>query len=978
MEDTLREGVQTLTSDYIPALTEFVPEVAEAATSGLGKIASALSPLITTVLKNPKGVAAAFTSIGAGLAAFKTAGLAKDMLTTVDGTSKLTSTLTNLGDVLTENWWAAGAALVTTSVAAIGFAIDQYNDMQIEENLNSHFGDISLDTSQIEVLAGQIVDVDFTADMHVADVWFNEAEQLVSQGEQLLAENDFLWWQINNVGLTTGAGDEIISNSEEFQKTITDAIEKDVYPATLTVEALLGDADAGPIVEQMQQWAREDTETVEAMGSAVSELLGRAFEEGADTADIEAAVQILQKKMLDIVNGLNESSLEGELKWLQFSTEGAALDEESWSGVVEKAVELQQEQESLVESEYQNTFSLLEQFAHNDESRRGTVDVMEQVLAESFSDYKQNTATGVWEKIYTSLGGIYGEELDTLQNAMESSSFKGKIEGVDFQSGLVFAQTDLEYAIQEQFKELDPGTQEILADRYESMLPTVQQMDDIISKAAEQGESVPQSMMEAYSEAMELGAAAGDTEAMWQYMANEVAQDFPSKEDFVSTLEANGMNFSDWPEEIQKCFEKAFVDTDSTVDYSSMLKNFAEAMSEDDIDWSNVESLLNEFGYSIKGALEEQGVTIEDTDIPVHADGINVDMDELGRSLEGLNYVGSTETDAGELVLKYTVDEGETLSGIMQQYGVVWSEVEEQIKEANPEIADLNMIYPDQIIKIPKAILELADIDTSGVGKAVDEAVSEATESVEAEGASTEIGIAANTTITAGENDMTAVETSVQSDLDNMDTWETDGDTQVTLEQENNADEVYSAIGTRLKTLFETPYNIPASANVSIDVDYSIANPTATISIGGSGTGTGMVTASIIGHAAGGYFDTPHLAWIAEGGAGEWIIPDDGSDRSRQMWNAAGETLGMFEGISQMPQSAYATIPESGAVGEMAASGVVERKITVELKGIGKLNISREMSKEQVADILSDNLKETLMNILQQEILEEGIGSYDY
>ena len=57
-----------------------------------------------------------------------------------------------------------------------------------------------------------------------------------------------------------------------------------------------------------------------------------------------------------------------------------------------------------------------------------------------------------------------------------------------------------------------------------------------------------------------------------------------------------------------------------------------------------------------------------------------------------------------------------------EQYGVVWSEVEQQIREANPEIKDLNLIYPDQVINIPEAIVEAASVDASQVGEAAKEA----------------------------------------------------------------------------------------------------------------------------------------------------------------------------------------------------------------------------------------------------------------
>lgn len=50
------------------------------------------------------------------------------------------------------------------------------------------------------------------------------------------------------------------------------------------------------------------------------------------------------------------------------------------------------------------------------------------------------------------------------------------------------------------------------------------------------------------------------------------------------------------------------------------------------------------------------------------------------------------------------------------------------------------------------------------------------------------------------------------------------------------------------------------------------------------------------GHADGGIFSKPHLTWFAEGGVDESAIPIDGSQRSKNIWAATGERLGISFG----------------------------------------------------------------------------------
>ena len=48
------------------------------------------------------------------------------------------------------------------------------------------------------------------------------------------------------------------------------------------------------------------------------------------------------------------------------------------------------------------------------------------------------------------------------------------------------------------------------------MAPDVSQMGSLIDQYREAGQAVPQSLMDGYKEAIEVGAAAGDVDAAWQ------------------------------------------------------------------------------------------------------------------------------------------------------------------------------------------------------------------------------------------------------------------------------------------------------------------------------------------------------------------------------------------------------------------------------------------------------------------------------
>lgn len=54
----------------------------------------------------------------------------------------------------------------------------------------------------------------------------------------------------------------------------------------------------------------------------------------------------------------------------------------------------------------------------------------------------------------------------------------------------------------------------------------------------------------------------------------------------------------------------------------------------------------------------------------------------------------------------------------------------------------------------------------------------------------------------------------------------------------------------------------------------------------------------VVGHATGGIFDKEHLAWISEENQAEAIVPLDGSQHAKSIWQEAGEALGVLDGDS--------------------------------------------------------------------------------
>lgn len=257
-------------------------------------------------------------------------------------------------------------------------------------------------------------------------------------------------------------------------------------------------------------------------------------------------------------------------------------------------------------------------------------------------------------------------------------------------------------------------------------------------------------------------------------------------------------------------------------------------------------------------------------------------------------------------------------------------------------------------------------VDASGVGEAVEEQAQSQIGNIEMEGTAT-------ATITESETNSSEAYSAAQDDLDSTfaDSMETQGYAGVEIQkQSDNINEVYSQTSTELQNAFNT--TIPVTARASITVDYSIANPTKTITFSGDATGTGTVYA----HAAGGIFEEPHYGLVAEAGP-EAIIPLDGSENAFSLWQEAGERLGVFDDVSGELQGPAFAPPEEGSMRTEYVRND-SRNINISINGNGVISAGSGMSREAVANYIMENIRDIILDIVSDEDLGEGDGTYDW
>lgn len=1087
MEEPMREGVQYLTNTIIPILTEWVPTAFESFASGANKLGNALKPLFETILKNPQAITGALTSLGAGFLAMKTVSTGMNIAKAVTDAGSLTGALGKFAGSLFSNPWAAGAAAAVAAVTAVGVALHEYSEMNIDSNLQAHFGTVELDDSQIKDFASRVINAEWLVNINTALGHFDNAEELVQQAEDALKQNDTLEWRARvGISLTEDEQSTYMSNIETFTTNIEQALSEQTLAAEMTVKEFdIKMADGSSLGSQIEKWAEQDLGDMQYLSAGLTNLVQNALQDGIIDVDEQAAIDELQTKINNIMQGWQEAEAQAEMDVLTQKygrLSGKDLTDDTFTKVVEEVGKQRETATAALEESEKKLYTTLN--ALNRPDANGVQRISDSELA----NYKEQAGYAARNNEASMLGNsvrfetntlsdAYGEKLQENYSAIQTNTdnflknANTYLQNQDYGALADSLAWGFNASMQSAslYEEIMGSDQAAMQDIYKAMKPDVDSMTGLIDEYREMGQAIPQDVMQAFNDAMMVGAAAGDADAAWQVFASQMVAD-PANAALVQAIQEGTINV---PDELRTAIERATAETTSD-------------------------------------PVTIEGMQADVEDIEVNEAHV---QELIDTAFEGLTYVGTTTLDGGEIALQYTVNEGETLSGIMEQYGVVWSEVEQQIREANPEIKDLNLIYPDQVINIPEAIVEAASVDASKVGEAAKEAAENETgQTIEEEQSvkttlknegveSSEVGQAAEaaaknetgevlereqpvkTNMTnAGVDDSqvaqaaqeqetqaepkeTQVPTTIKFEVANLDdsalasaiseklqqgetvpvtvpanvtiqagtindgalsseigsklgeqnpvpvtvpaditmtagsinsspaveaaqtditsafatALPADGTVDVTLAKgADNIAALYAEVGGLVRSAWASPYSASGVVNVTLTANYSLANPTKTISFGGGATGSATVSASL--HALGGIFDEPHLGIVAEAGP-ESIIPLDGSDRSLSLFEQTGEMLGVLnsgegKSVEAPVQTANAPQSVSQPVGSPQTS---ERVIRLEIGGQGSINVSGSgVSKEKIVDAMMENLRDVFMNIVQQEIIEEGEGAYEF
>jgi len=209
--------------------------------------------------------------------------------------------------------------------------------------------------------------------------------------------------------------------------------------------------------------------------------------------------------------------------------------------------------------------------------------------------------------------------------------------------------------------------------------------------------------------------------------------------------------------------------------------------------------------------------------------------------------------------------------------------------------------------------------------------------------------------------------------------WQVDFDGQMqkiistmetSLQEMDMSEEAIAAAKSTMSSYADTistqgAFAVANAVSIANQVREALQSASTTINIGVSGGGT-----TGTGYASGTDFATPgwHLVGengpeIVEFGGGETVYPAD-------------ETARMLANYRPTPLNT--NVPESLTGQKTQDVSTRDKRIVVAIEGGGEITVNGNVDKDAVVELLIANLKPALLSVLQEEVFEEGDGSYEY
>lgn len=365
-----------------------------------------------------------------------------------------------------------------------------------------------------------------------------------------------------------------MSNIETFTTNIEQALSEQTLAAEMTVKEFdIKMADGSSLGSQIEKWAEQDLGDMQYLSAGLTNLVQNALQDGIIDVDEQAAIDELQTKINNIMQGWQEAEAQAEMDVLTQKygrLSGKDLTDDTFTKVVEEVGKQRETATAALEESEKKLYTTLN--ALNRPDANGVQRISDSELA----NYKEqagyaarnNEAAMLGNSVQfetNTLSDAYGEKLQENYSAIQTNTdnflknANTYLQNQDYGALVDSLAWGFNASMQSAnlYEEIMGSDQAAMQDIYKAMKPDVDSMTGLIDEYREMGQAIPQDVMQAFNDAMMVGAAAGDADAAWQVFASQMVAD-PANAALVQAIQEGTVNV---PDELRTAIERATAET---------------------------------------------------------------------------------------------------------------------------------------------------------------------------------------------------------------------------------------------------------------------------------------------------------------------------------------------------------------------------------------------------------------------------------
>lgn len=505
-------GIGTLTENLKENLPTIRREMKEAGESAKEWV----SPILEFgewSLDHPETIQGTIVGITGALATFKG-------VQTAQAGIKL---LGNLSGMLSA-WPVALAGVAIGGIAGVATAVKAHNKQLKKADLDKHFGDITLSMEELDQTARMIVD-NGNLDHALASIEeMDKVKDLSESFQQAGKELDKLNWKIGmGFGLDEGELQDYASAVNESIQSALQIVEQSQYTTQISVQALFGkdNAAGNELIAGFDSMYASINGEVQELGRQLGDAYSAAMGDGIIDIDEARTIQELQKKLADITQQVSKAQFNAKMERIAMEYSGKELDPETFQNLQAEIQSAAAEQKAALQQSTEWSLASVELQADREGKDGQWVAERKQEIQDAFASQQMELDMSGVSFTAQSIKEAYGQELDNILPEMQealkqamASAMQNHVQGDEQLADWTAAQIQPWMDAQG----LSDVSQKAIQDLWDTIEPQFEQLAEMKRQMEEKGEEIPQAFMESFQTAAQIGAVAGNTDAIYSLL----------------------------------------------------------------------------------------------------------------------------------------------------------------------------------------------------------------------------------------------------------------------------------------------------------------------------------------------------------------------------------------------------------------------------------------------------------------------------